>query len=284
MKPGFVNPRNGRLRLEIEMLLPADPQLAVDSQRARLDHRRIAVGDAERLGEKACRASIASSIVRIAGNGSYSSAHTRRPRARRVKSLAQAPMQPADGERALRREQRLVVTIRAAVSLAWDIRLRQHGHDAGLLPSAARQIEARHAARAHAARAPARREADAETADKIVDVQRLACDMAPCALMRQRRARFLHGRVLPLALLNEALRHFESVLLRAAVIAHGLQRTVQDPLHPFHGGIVPRLADDRAFRFDDPDRRRRDASKCEARADALARCVQVRAPSPPPRC
>ena len=52
---GFVDPRNGRLRFEIEVLLPAYPQLSLNSQRARVNHRAVAVDDAVLAGEKACR-------------------------------------------------------------------------------------------------------------------------------------------------------------------------------------------------------------------------------------
>ena len=49
----FVNPRNGGLRLEIEMFLAADGQLAVDTNGARVDGGRVAVDDPKRVGEKA---------------------------------------------------------------------------------------------------------------------------------------------------------------------------------------------------------------------------------------
>ena len=42
-----------RLRFEVEVLLPADSQLAVDTQRARFEGRDVAIDDAERLGQKA---------------------------------------------------------------------------------------------------------------------------------------------------------------------------------------------------------------------------------------
>src|ERR1700733_166346 len=52
---GFVHPGDGALRFEIKMLLPADLQLALEAQRARLDHRGIAPSQQQRSGVKTFR-------------------------------------------------------------------------------------------------------------------------------------------------------------------------------------------------------------------------------------
>ncbi len=54
-EPRFINPGERCLRLEIEMLLTADLQLAFEPDRTRLDARGVAIGDSQRLVEEAAR-------------------------------------------------------------------------------------------------------------------------------------------------------------------------------------------------------------------------------------
>jgi hypothetical protein len=50
---GFVEPGDRGVRLEIEVLLAADGELAVETERALLDGRHVAARQAQRVGQKA---------------------------------------------------------------------------------------------------------------------------------------------------------------------------------------------------------------------------------------
>src|SRR5436190_23524574 len=49
---GFVAPRNGAVRLQVEMLLAAYHELAVEFQGTRLDDRRVTIGKPEGASEE----------------------------------------------------------------------------------------------------------------------------------------------------------------------------------------------------------------------------------------
>ena len=127
---GLVDPRERRLRLEIEMLLTADPQFAFDAQRTRLDDRRVAVRDREGLVEEAA------CVNRLLDrqNGRQRLEFDDDPfgaEPRGFDRVAQHPRNRLVIEQHFGRKKRLIVTVRAAVAFAGHVALGEHGDDSG---------------------------------------------------------------------------------------------------------------------------------------------------------
>jgi hypothetical protein len=129
---GFVQPGDRRLRLEIEMLLATDDEFAFEAERAPLDHRHVAAGEAQRVGQKA------------AGVDRLLDAENRRKRfvggddavraaLRVVQRVGEHPRDRLAMKHDLAREQRFVVAARSAVAFACHIGRGERGDDARLL-------------------------------------------------------------------------------------------------------------------------------------------------------
>src|SRR5580698_5710137 len=119
---GFIKARDGALRFEVEMLLPADGKPAADSMRtARYGVRRIGAADPVRARvETPGRDGV---FDRQYGRErAVLHIHSRSPQAGGFERLAEHPRDRLRVISDFRGKQQLVVTIGAGVALAWNIR------------------------------------------------------------------------------------------------------------------------------------------------------------------
>src|SRR6185369_3323289 len=79
----------------------------------------------------------------------------------------------------------------------------------------------------------------------------------------------------PPEFLDETLRNLSAIFLRSAMIAHRRENAVEHLLHALGRALVPHLSEHRLLRFNDQQRRRRNAAEREPRASYPTAVVAI---------
>ena len=167
------------------MLLTADPQLAIDADRARRDDRHVAVSNPQRLREKA--AGVDSLFDREDGGQRLEcGGHFLRTEPGGLNRLSQHPCDRLVVEQHLSGKQRLITPVRPAVALAGNIGLSQHRRHPWHFQSPRRVQPCRHRVGVRRPHGP-RVQQSGKSPAKVVDVQRLAGHVPARAFVRERR-------------------------------------------------------------------------------------------------
>ena len=189
----LVDPGDRRLRFQIEVLLAADRQLAVDAQRGchTLERGRIAARKTEAVRQETPRVNRLldrqDGRQRVVFHDDACGAALRR-----FQRLAEHPRHGLAVIHHLGGKQWLVMTRWTTIGLAWRIARAERRHDARLLERR-RGIQARHARMRVRSRHRPRVQQVRKARDEIVRVHRAAGHVAARALVRKRLTGDRHG-------------------------------------------------------------------------------------------